>query len=787
MRKAKHPTPRSWAKWVADRLISVRWFSFSVALILFAIAYPIATQLEMDRSISAMFATEDETLRDYQELQSAFGGNAVTILVYRDAKLFSREGIERSREISRRVGDIPGVEGILSPAILSDLVAKLRPSGILTGFSSKVPAIARRKDSVARGIDQLFRGYTHSDDHSRAAVVAMLDPNHPPETIVAIQKVGDSLPEEYSGFIDEVALVGEPVLVHDGFALIERDGAKLATLTVVLLSVVVLISLVDLRFILLMAVMIVWSTTVTQAIMVLSGISLSLVSTILTAIVTVIAVAAVLHLGVRFRIARARRYDQRQSTRRAIALLLMPILWTCATDAAGFAALEWSRILPVRQFGVMIATASLCVFISVLLFAPSIMMLPNWRTASKLHQFQRILARRLRRVCLKISMWFVHHKAIGVAVTTAMVIVSAMGVWRTKTETSFLKNFRPESPIVVDYQHVEKSFGGAGVWDIVVDAPQQLSKPYLANVLKLEKDLREIEVDGASLSKVISMADAVQIAGRAPAMKYLPPEVRVRGMRLVMNVFVDALLTPTSDASRRRLRIMLRSRENISAEQKGALIAAVEKTVRDHTTNPNWIKDISSPATQSLSASAGQSESQPGKVTGYYVMMSRLVTQLINDQWRCFAASGLLIWILLVLATRSIRLATAALLPNLLPVFVVLAVVGIVGGKINMGAAMIAAVSIGLSIDGSVHFLASYRRHRSDGHAAELSASHAAGNVGVPVMLATIALVIGFSVLATSDFVPTATFGLLVAVTLAAGTMINLTLLPAFVSKIDRR
>ena len=56
----------------------------------------------------------------------------------------------------------------------------------------------------------------------------------------------------------------------------------------------------------------------------------------------------------------------------------------------------------------------------------------------------------------------------------------------------------------------------------------------------------------------------------------------------------------------------------------------------------------------------------------------------------------------------------------------------------------------------------------------------------MPVMLATIALVIGFSILATSDFVPTATFGLLVAVTLAAGTATNLTLLPAFVSRVDQ-
>ena len=778
--KSLHLSPRRWVKLIAQQLIRVRWLSVLLAVVLFAVAYPLASRLQMDRSVTAMFHSDDPTLQDYQELQNAFGGNAVAILVYRDADLFSPEGFQRSRDISDRVQNIDGVDGVLSPAILSDLVSKIRPAGILSGFSKKVPALARRRDKVARGIDQLFQGYTHSDDHSRAAVVAMLDPSHPPETIEAISAISSSLPIDYPDVVDEVSLVGEPVLVHDGFALIERDGAKLATLTVVLLSIVVLITLVDLRFVLLMSALIVWSIVMTKAILVILEIQLSLVSSILTAIVTVIAVAAVLHLGVRYRIARTRGYGQRPATERAIALLLMPILWTCATDAAGFAALYWSRIQPVRHFGLMIAVSAVCVFVGVLLFAPLIMMMPNLRGGDKLHQAQQIFARRLRRTCLQVANWFVGRKQWGFVIALLLAAVSVVGLWRSETETSFLKNFRADSPIVVDYDHVERSFGGAGVWDVIVPAPNSLTKSYVTNVMALEDDLRAIDVQGASLTKVISLADAVEVAGNAPALKYLPPEVRLRGMRLVMQVFVDALLTSSSQnasGNNRQLRIMLRSREHLGADQKRQLITRVNEVVRQHTTTPEWIDSLDRGADSAI---------REGKVTGYYVMMSKVVSQLINDQWRCFLASSILIWILLFSATRSVRLATAALLPNLLPVFFVLAIVGLVGSKINMGAAMIAAVSIGLSIDGSVHFLASYRRHRRAGHSVETSASHAAGNVGVPVLLSTIALVIGFSVLASSDFVPTATFGLLVAVTLAASTAINLTLLPAFVSRIDR-
>ncbi|QDT13907.1 efflux RND transporter permease subunit [Planctomycetes bacterium K23_9] len=775
------PTPqarsRRWTRALADRLVNIRVVAVLSAIALFAIAYPIACRLEMNRSVSAMFAPDDPTMRDYRQLQTAFGGNAVAIMVYRDTDLFSPEGFSRSRQISEQVLAVDGVDEILSPSILSDLVAKIRPSGFLTGFSSKVPPLMRRRDVVARGIDKLFAGYTHSEDHQQAAVVAMLDPQHTPDTIEAIKSIAASLPDQHLGAVDQVALVGEPLLVHDGFALIERDGTKLATWTIILLSIVVLITLVDLRFVLLSAASIVWSITITQAIMVLSGIQLSLVSTILTAIVTVIAVASVLHLGVRFRIARTRGYEHREATVRSLGMLVMPIFWTCATDAAGFAALRWSRILPVQQFGWSIAIASTCVFLSILLIAPAIMMLPNWRTASKLHQWQSKLARQMRRLCLRIAMWFVAHRQLSVAVAVVMMIVSAMGVWRTETETSFLKNFRPDSPIVVDYDRVEKTFGGAGVWDIIVDAPPEISKRYLADVLKLEDDLRKIQVDGVSLAKVISVADASEIAGKAPGLKYLPPPVKLRAMRLIMPLFVNALLTPpTAEPELRHLRIMLRSREHSSALQKSGLIDAVNQVVKSHTLSAQWrghFKDVSPPP-------------RAGRVTGYYVMMSRLVSQLIRDQWRCFIASSILIWLLLLAATRSPRLSTAALLPNLLPVLFVLAVVGLSGDKINMGAAMIAAVSVGLSIDGSVHFLATYRRHRDEGHSCKVAATHASGNVGVPVLLATIALVIGFSVLATSDFVPTATFGLLVAITLAAGTVINLTILPAFVSWIDR-
>ena len=761
---------------VIERWLRSRWIAAAIGVAAFVCSLPIALRLEMDRDISGMFDPEDPALIDYLDLQATFGGNAVAMIVYRDVELMSVEGIARNDALTQRVMTVSGVRDALSPSRISKLVTRIHSPSLLSALSSDPPALLNKDDPVARGLDDVFAGYTHSSDGRFAAVVAILQQDHSPATIESLREIGEQFQSDHSESVSEVALVGEPVLIHDGFALIERDGAKLATWTIVLLSIVVLVSMFDLRFVLLMSVVVVWSVTITRAALVVLSIDLSLVSTILTAIVTVIAVAAVLHLGVRFRTARRRGKTRLQATANALSRLTVPIFWTCATDAAGFAALTWSRIMPVGQFGQMIAIAAMAVFVAIVLFAPAALMLPGFAVGKRLSDWQRSVARRLQRFCRLIAVRFLDSSGKTMLAAAIVAVIAVAGLLRSETETSFLKNFRDRSELVAAYENVEQDFGGAGVWDIVVEAPADIDDEFMECVRDLQDELREIDVDGEGLTKVLSIADIDSVASRSTLLKFAPVGVRLAGMRVALPVFSDALLSPVDPSqpgASRKLRIMLRSREHLTADKKTRLIEAVNAIVAQHTGRPQG-------------RSIEKSQVRGGRVTGYYVIMTDLVAQLVRDQWRCFAASGAMVWILLIMATRSVRLATAALVPNLLPVLTVLAVVGIFGGKINMGAAMIAAVSIGLSIDGSVHFLASYRIHRRRGHDVQTSVVHAAGSIGVPVVLATIALVIGFSVLATSEFVPTATFGVLVAATMAAGTIVNLSLLPVLVRWFDR-
>jgi predicted RND superfamily exporter protein len=101
---------------------------------------------------------------------------------------------------------------------------------------------------------------------------------------------------------------------------------------------------------------------------------------------------------------------------------------------------------------------------------------------------------------------------------------------------------------------------------------------------------------------------------------------------------------------------------------------------------------------------------------------------------------------------------------------------------VNMGAAMIAAVSMGLSIDSSIHYLLHMRR-QIDGGLSEMEAMRGAQeDVGLALVLATAALIAGFLSLSTSQFVPTIVFGVLVSLTMLGGLLGNLIVLPLLIA-----
>ena len=328
-------------------------------------------------------------------------------------------------------------------------------------------------------------------------------------------------------------------------------------------------------------------------------------------------------------------------------------------------------------------------------------------------------------------------------------MLDGAGITQLEVETDFTKNFRANSPIVRGYDTAEERLGGAGIWDIVLPAEKTLEPEYLDRVLALQDRLRT-ELSGQSL-RVLSWADAIE-ASTPSAGRNLVVPLAQSVMARQMPTFTKALHGQDPDSGRYYYRIMLRSPERSSADEKNRLIADVRR----------------------ISAEAFSA----AEVTGFYVLLAKLIDSITRDQWTSFAAAIAGIGITMLIAFRSFRLAAIAMVPNVAPIFIVTGAMGWSGTKINMGAAMIAAVSLGLSIDSSIHYIFAFQRERRAGQRVISSILAVQQRVGRALVFSTLALIVGFAVLTTSQFIPTVYFGLLVCLTMLGGLLGNLVVLP---------
>jgi predicted RND superfamily exporter protein len=778
-----------------DFLIRWRWPLFALGLFLMAAAYVPSRYVTFDRSIERMFAQDDPLLAPYQRLKREFGGNEIVMAVYQDDLLLDPDGrgLKRLEDISRRIETVPGIHDVLSLAKINQLLEQLEKGKKLASVfelfrESKIPAtpaILNPDSPLAARYRDLFSGYTHSADGHTAAIVCILKPasadaalNVPREvTLAGLEKIIRELP----GGLSPGVLAGEPVMIAHGFAMLEEDGRRLGIWTMVFLGGTILIFFRSLRWLIIPLAVVQWSLIVTRASLAVSGLALSMVSSLLTAIVAVVGVATVMHLIVHVRELRTQGRTQRDALLTAGSLLAAPIVGAILTDIGGFGALAWASVAPVRDFGIMMVIGSLLVIPATCLIVPALALLaapdqptpkPGWGEVYIGYWLMR-------------SIDLLHSRPLPVAIVTGVIaLFASLGVMRLEVETDFTRNFRPGSAVVRSYEFVETRLGGAGVWDVIVPAPRRLDKEFVARVRGLEERLRAIEMpdpvtgnDKPALTKVLSVIDALDAVDADPTLAALTtdPELRFQGLAAAMPSFMGALRfqpadkQPANETEQPALRIMLRASERQPADQKQRLIDEVTRLAREEFPLPTPNSLLSTP-----SASA--------QVTGYFVLLTNLIKSILRDQWVTFGIASAAIMALVLLGFRSWKYALVAMIPNAVPIYMVMGLLGWFGLKMNMGAAMIAAVSMGMSVDSSIHYYAAFRRARREGKAVHAALAQCQQSVGLAMIFSTLALIIGFGVLITSDFVPTIYFGALMSLAMLGGMLGNLIVLPLLLS-----
>ncbi|QDT39648.1 efflux RND transporter permease subunit [Stratiformator vulcanicus] len=713
-----------------------------VAVIATLLAIRPAMQLDFDRTIESLYAPDNPRLLEFQKSRRLFGGDEFVVVAWEQDDALSDESLEQISRFSDTLSQVPGIEPESTQNISDTLTLKNFDSAIGSSFGP-FQVFARRAAQITmrKRLIALSRGLLIGEDDRTVAVVLRLKSadDATVDRAVTYRRIRELAAEH-----DPKAYVaGEPIQVYDAFRYVEEDGFNLFLVSFVLLGVGLLILFQNLRWVTLPLLIVVASVLWTRGLLVLAGARLSMVSSMLNALLTIIGVAAVAHIAVRFRAERV-NHSAQAALYRTLRVLGGPIFWAAATTAIGFLSLTVSNITPVRSFGLMMALGTGLVLLATALYTPgTILLAKKWvdlkspPAEGALIATLLLTARTVRRFPLMIG-----------AGTAVLIIASVAGMFRLNVETDFSKNFREDSPVIVALNFIEDRLGGAGSWEVNFEAPDELTKDYLDRTRDLSQRLKSLTIEGNEepLTNVVSLTDGLDLI--PPIISSDLPEGNLKLLSGLQPELVPSLYNREAG----RMRIILRSAERTQSSEKKRIIDAVAQEARQ--VFPD------------------------AKVSGIYVLLTFLIESLLADQFLSFGVAACGVIAMTGIALRSVSLAILSIVPNVFPIAIVLGGMGWLGLTINLGTAMIASVSIGLTIDSSIHYLTGFQSARRRGCSVAEAILETHSSTGRALVFATLALAVGFSVLSLSHFIPLVYFGLLTSLALIGGLAGNLILLP---------
>jgi len=713
-----------------------------------------AGRLKLDESIESLYDDQDPMLIAYQRSKAEFGGDEFLLVAYEAENPTSQAELNRIRAFSDELSQVPGVR----PESTQDLWRTLR-----NPRATGIVRVALRLPATERALLELSEHLLIGEDGKTVCVILRLEdqaksPVSLRETIRQVRALADA--HDPPAFV-----AGEPVQIQDMFRYVDQDSWKLGIASSVLMMGVILFFFRNLRWVLLPVLIIQATLLWTCGLLQLSGIKLSMVSSMLTSLITVIAIASTMHITVIYR-ERRETQDRFAAFRSTFAYLAVPMIWVSVTTAIGFASLMTSGATPVRSFSVMMALGSMLVPVLCLLILPGGMLIGRIHSDVRPPVGEKFLSAQLQRT----STWAINHPWKVILGTVLLTLFGCAGLLKLRVETDFSKNFRKSSPIVAAIEFFESRMGGVGTWEVSFSVPKEFSELPLDKIRDLTDELRDLKLpDGTGLTKVVSLVDGIDLVPRIPL-----SEEEKRGLFRAIPRFRDALLEERRDmmqhlqpemepslynAEKGRMRIVLRALEQQPAETKLQLIQKVEETAT------RYFPDA--------------------EASGLYVLLTYMISSLLGDQVESFLYSSIGILLCMTIAFRSLSIGLISLIPNILPLILVIGGMGWVDVPVNIGTAMIASVSIGLTVDTTILYLTDYLTARREG-ADHLTAVHRAhGGTGMAVLLANISLIIGFSILSLSNFVPMIYFGVLVSIAMFGGLLGNLLLLPGLLRWIN--
>ena len=506
----------------------------------------------------------------------------------------------------------------------------------------------------------------------------------------------------------------------------------------------------------------------------LIGWKVTVISSNFIALMLILNMAMNIHLTVRF-LQLKKEFPDLSSTEAVLEAskkMMLPILYTVLTTICAFLSLIFSGIKPIIDFGWMMTLGLIVSFLVTFLLLPCLL---NIFASDSEINVKSTEKSKITEILGKIAK---HNGALLFSITIAIVIASFIGISKLEVENSFINYFDKETEIYKGMKKIDEDLGGTTPLNVIIKFPTKkvelkdddefsewdedvkqeddkakywFTRDKMDKILKVHDYLDSLP----EIGKVLSFGSILRVAEDLNKKELQSLEIAVLYSKIPEEIKKE-IVSPYISVNDDEARISVRIKDSFENLRRNDLIKKVNNE---------------------LNTKLGLNKEEY-RLAGVLILFNNLLQSLFKSQILTLGIVMLGILIMFFILFRNITLSLIGVVPNFIAAFFILGIIGLMGIPLDMMTITIAAITIGIAVDNSIHYIYRFKEEykKLNSYTKTLDKCHS--TVGIAILNTSITIVFGFSILMLSNFIPTIYFGVFTGIAMLLAMISVLTLLP---------
>ena len=766
-----------------------------IILLLFLIGFGFFTKdFRLDASSDTLLLENDPDLQYLREINERYGSKEFLILTYTpDELMISEKSLNNLLSLKYKIQSLNWVHSVIT---LLDIPLLHSSDAPLAERIQNLKTLKDEEIDKEKGFKEIlnspvFKNFVISEDGTTTGIIVYIKQD---KNFKNIDQSNSKELEEYKDLrkkqnhsnileireviksyedIGKIFLGGIPMIADDMMTFIKND--------IVVFGIGVLLFIIaTLWFLFKKVIWIVvplsscfFSVIIMTGLLGLLGWKVTVISSNFIALMLILTMAMNIHLSTRFLQLKKNYPDKNNSeiilltTRK----MFWPILYTVLTTIFAFLSLVVSEIKPIIDFGWMMTLGLLTSFIISFTLLPSLLNIFFNDKANIKEQNKSKITEILGNFSL-------NSKSIILITTFFVILLSVVGIARLEVENSFINYFNKKTEIYKGMKLIDDKLGGTTPLDIIIKFPINkekiksddefddwgdeedndkywFTKDKIDKIIKVHNYLDSLPFVG----KVLSFSSILDVATQLNDNKDLETlEIGVLYSK-IPNSIKREIIDPYISIEDNEARISLRIKDSEKDLRRNDLINKINFDLK----NQIGLK---------------QDEYRLG---GVLILFNNLLQSLFKSQILTLGFVMVGIFLMFLVLFRNLKLSLIGVIPNFIAAFFILGIIGLLGIPLDMMTITIAAITIGIAVDNSIHYIYRFKEEYVQNNNYEKTVKLCHSTVGIAILNTSITIVFGFSILVLSNFIPTIYFGVFTGLAMLLAMTSVLTLLPSFI------